>query len=328
MWVLMKALILFLGLFSSLNAFSRDLTSQYYKYFSMNNRLSPKELTDLGKRDIILVPGLFSEIVTWEDPRGNVDFSILTSDYFGIQLKHLKKTLKLSVQKIHSSSKDINETKVLIANAINHSRKNKRKVLFMAHSMGSLALLDYLLEANQDDRDNIDGIIFLQPPFYGSPIADLIIQNPSLLNNIFKPLFIFLNSSIETLTNLTVASRTKYMQDNFDRIHHVLSPIPTVTLASMNIGRDSLFSAGEDIIKHGCAVNTLGVCISRTIWTGKRGRNDGLVPLSSTMLESADQIIIENIDHAEPVVRLPFNNIRREDMTETLFKVLLDKMRL
>ncbi len=315
--------ILSLGLFCS--SFAKDLTADFNKYYSSHERLSSKDLNNLANVDIVFVPGILSEVFSPEDQRGSVDFSFITSDYFSAQIKHLKKNLKLSVHKILSSSRSVDETKASIGKALEKAKDNNRQVLLISHSLGGLALLDYLVEANPEDLAVIKGIVFLQSPFYGTGIATIFLQNPSFSEKWLFPLLPFFNTSVETIEYLSVEYRVKHMANKKSVIGSVLSKIPAITLSGHSNGHRSLFDPSADIIKLGCLADSKDRCLTPIIYKGPYDESDGLVPLKSSQLENVDSVILAGVDHGGPIVNIPFQDIRKEIMTETVIKLILDK---
>ncbi|HXH75750.1 MAG TPA: hypothetical protein VNJ08_12325 [Bacteriovoracaceae bacterium] len=311
--------------FISLNCMGSDVTSTYDKYYSNAGRLSQKDLSYLRGKDIILVPGILSEVFSREDERGNVDFSALSSDYFASQVNHLKHTLKLPTQKLFVSSRSVDETKIRITQALNATRMNNRKAVLITHSLGGLAMLDYLLESDESDLECIEGILFLQTPFFGTPIATVFLDNPYYADKWLAPFLPFFNTSVETIEYLSVGQRMKFMDENKDRIREILARIPVLTMSGVTNRDRTVFKPAVDVMEHGCLLNALRRCLSGKLYPGPYDLSDGMVPLNSSRLNYVDSVVLQGIDHAEPIVKLPFQKVSREIMTESLLKMLLDK---
>lgn len=303
----------------------KDISHTYNKYYENPARLSVLDLDYLKRREIVLVPGILSEVFSWEDQRVIIDFSFLTTDYFAAQVKHLKYVLKIPTHKILSSSTHVSDTKHLVADAVSKARDNNRKIILIAHSLGGLATLDYLLESHDDDLKVIEGILFLQVPFWGSPMADVWVSSPYEADKWLKPFMPFFHVSEETVEYLSVKNRTRFMADNMRRIKEVLKKIPVITMSGVANDHKSIFKPTMDVIKHGCVLNALGRCIAGKLWNGPFDLSDGLVPLNSSRFNFVDSVIVDGADHGEPIVRLPFQEMNKENMTESMIKLLLDR---
>lgn len=318
------ALLIFCFLFS-LSAAARDITNNFYKIYNSPGRFSQKDLSYLGKNQLVFVPGILSEVFSGEDERGNVDFSVISSDYFEAQVKHFKNVLRLPTKKILSSSKNVAETKALIRETINASRDQGKRIVFVTHSLGGLALMDYLLETSPAEWEPvIDGVAFLQSPFYGSPIATVFLDNPYHADKWLRPFLPWVNVSMETIIYLSVAYRTKFMLENEARIREVLSRVNALTLSGITNGHRSVFKPAADVMKTGCLLNALGRCLSAKLYPGPYDLSDGMVPLNSSRLAGLDSVVLEGVDHGEPIVKLPFQEFSKEVMTEAMIKLLLD----
>ncbi len=322
----MKNLIHFLILGLALNVGAKDLSPDYQRYEKASIRLTEKDLNYLSKIEIILVPGIISESFSWEDDRGVFDFSFLTSEYFDSQLKLLKKKYGLNAYKIKASSKTVRETTLTIAEKIEKAKNNNKKVMLITHSLGGIALLDYLLESRPEDLEVIDGMMFLQVPFYGSPMASVFLDNPYHADKWLKPILPFFHTSMETIHYLTVETRIQFMKDNSDKFKQIIKDIPTLTMSGVTNGHKTLFLPAVDVMKEGCIKNLKNKCLTPILFEGPYDDSDGMVPLNSSKLEFIDSIVINGQDHGEPIIRLPFQNFNREIMTESLMKILLDKI--
>jgi hypothetical protein len=132
---------------------------------------------------------------------------------------------------------------------------------------------------------------------------------------------------METITYLSVAYRTQFMNENLDRILKVLAKIPVVTMSGVANGAKSVFKPGVDVIENGCLVDVLGHCLSGTFYNGPYDKSDGLVPLKASQLPGIDSVILPGADHGEPIVNLPFQEYSKEVLTEAMMKILLDRSR-
>lgn len=305
---------------------AKDLTPEYKKYEQSETRLTTKDLNQLKKLEIILVPGILSEAFNLEDDRGIFDFTFLTSSYFDSQLKLLTKKYQLKAIKIKASSKNVSETTETIAKRIELARENNTKVILITHSLGGLALMDYLLQSPQENLDFIEGIIFLQVPFYGSPIATVFLDNPYHADKWLRPVLPFFHTSMETIHYLSLETRELYMNDHVRQFESIISSIPTLTMSGVTNNDRTLFRPAVDVMKEGCIKNLKKKCLTPILFKGPYDESDGMVNLNSSRLDFIDSIVVDGQDHGEPIIKLPLQNFDRDAMTESLLKILLDKI--
>jgi len=309
----------------SWSALSKDLTIDYINHRSSMAGFDSKELAYLQNKEIILVPGILSEVFTWQDDRGIFDFSFLTTDYFGSQLKLFKKKYHLSARKIFSSSFSVADTSGLIAKNIIDIKSQNKKAILMAHSLGGLALLDYLLNASEEDLSTIEGILFLQVPFYGSPMATVFLDNPYHADKWLRPILPFFHTSMETIYYLSLETRQIFMNDHLEKIQNLLKKIPTITMSGITNNHRTLFKPAVDVMKSGCIQNSKGKCLTPILYKGPYDLSDGMVSLEASMLSFVDSVVLDGVDHGEPILRLPLQDLDRDVMTESLIKLLIKK---
>jgi triacylglycerol lipase len=319
----MKRYLGFIILLSACSLFAADHTEQYDEIYKRPVILDQKELSELRKTsEIVLIPGIVSESFIWSDHRGSLDFSVLFRDYFGAQLSHYKK-LGLPVTRLPGSSKSVAETISQINKKISELAVKNKKAIFVTHSLGGLALLDWMMEQEAETLKTVKAIVFLQAPFFGSPMASVYFENPYYARTILGPIVPFLNVSEETVKYLSVEERQKTMANYEWRLPEVLSGIRVVTLSGVSLEGRSIFRPSLDIIGHGCLTYFLGKCRTKEIFEGPLDDSDGMVPFNSSKLEDYDFVKLENVDHGETVLEMPFNNINRVRMTDTLLKMVI-----
>jgi len=317
--------IVFFTLFS-FHLFSKDVTSEYQRLEKSKNILTEEEINFLKTQTIIFIPGILSEVFSWEDERGVFDFSFLSSEYFGAQIKHLKK-LKLQTIKIKSSSYAISDTVKLIHENFEEVRKKNQKAIFITHSLGGLALLDYLIEMDTMNSKYISGIIFIQTPFYGSPMASVYLKNPYEASKWLSPILPFFNTSQETIDYLSLENRAVFMNENHQMIKKVLGKSAALILSTYSNSSPSIFKPAIDIMEMGCIKKIKkDKCLTPLLFEGPFDLSDGMVPLYSSKIDDIDSITLEGVDHGETIIKLPFQSFNKEKMTETLLKMLLKKL--
>lgn len=316
----------FLIIFLGLRLLAADLSSSFTNLYSPNVTLNLEEQELIRRFDIYLVPGILSESFLQGDKRSFLNFSTLTKDYFSVQQEFLRAKYNLPTQRLSSSSRSVAEIKSNIHRALENSRRLKRKALFITHSLGGLALLEELLQ-NESSQRSVAGVVFLQSPFKGTPIADLYFENPYYLSSLIKPILPFLNTSEDTIDYLRITTRLHFMSAQKDKIARLLTKVPVLTVGSVVNSRTSLFKPAVDILGSGCVKAGFGLCLSRTLYRGPYEQSDGMVPFSSSLLETADYVRLEGVDHGETVVSIPFENYSKEVTTVVLLKLLLPKLK-
>lgn len=316
---------LLIGLLTLTSVFASDLTSDFKKTYSKKLNLTSSEQLAFKKFDFYLVPGILSETFIWEDGRSRIDFSILTRDYFSAQEKLLKKKYGFSAKRLDSSSLSVEEIRTNIRKMLELSLLNNKKSFFITHSLGGLALLDELV-LNPHYQDGVAGILFIQAPFSGTPMADVYSDYPYHADIWLKPLLPFFNTSEETIRYLGIKSRTEFMEKEKASIGLLIRNIPVLSVGGVANGHKSLFKPAIDIMAQGCIKALFGRCLSRTLHHGPYDDSDGMVPFKSSRLQDADFIKVDKLDHGESVVNVPFESYEKEAFTVTLLKLILPKL--
>ena len=167
---------------------------------------------------------------------------------------------------------------------------SERPVCIVSHSKGGLDTLEFLLRAAPEVRRQIACWVVLQSPFAGSPVADLIVDE-DWTRGITEPVLRALGGSGNSINDLTVKVRTEYMRKNSQSIENITKTIPIIVLATYIDGS-----------------RNPSLHIAATYrWMRDQGvENDGLVPLSSTLLPNSRYVVTPGLDHTDPVARKPF----------------------
>lgn len=314
--------LLFLAILTlSSSLFAADQSDRYQELYEKDVVLESAHLEKLKNTEIVLIPGIVAESFIWDDHRSHVDFSLLFKDYFGAQLEHYKK-LGVSVTRLKGSSKAVKEILKQIEDKVSELRVNNKKALFVTHSLGGLALLDWIMKQDKDTLKTVRGIVFLQSPFYGSPVGTVYFENPYYARTILGPIVPFVNASEETIKYLSVDERVNVMASYEGRINEALAGINVITMAGLSLHAYSLFKPSLNIMGYGCLVYVRG-CRSKGIYAGKLDDSDGMVPFYSSKLPDIDHVKIEFVDHGETVLQMPFNNLDRVKMTDALIRMVL-----
>jgi triacylglycerol lipase len=302
--------VLILSFLSIARAFSSDLSLQFDEAYKSNVPLTLQEQQSLKDYNFYLIPGILSESFLREDTRSHFNFSCFTKDYFGGQLRTLDKKYKFATKQLSSSSSSVDEIRKNIRDGIEEAIKENRKSFFITHSLGGLALLEELV-FNEHYQEAVAGIIFLQSPFHGTPVADIFLKYPFQSKFWLKPLLPIINTSEETIQYMSPMNRLLFMSAEKENILKLIHKIPVITVGGVVNGYKSLFSPSIYFQKK----------------YGFTGESDGMVPFESSLLESVDFIKLQGVDHGELVVRIPYSNFKQEDLTESLLRLMLPRLK-
>lgn len=324
LYSLALSLVLVTGFTS--NSPAADLTAAFEQVYKTDPSLTPQEQQRMKAYDFYLVPGILSEIFISEDERTRFDFSVLTGSYFQTQEILLNQKYGFSAKRLSSSSRSFKEIQSNIRESLQASKNRGRKAIFITHSLGGLALLQELV-MNETSQKSVAGILFLQSPFKGSPIANLYQDKTYRADLWLRPLLPFFNTTDETLDYLSTTTRIHFMIDHRQAIQKLISRVPVITLSGIGNGHKSLFKPAIDIMLKGCIQNIFSKCMSEKLFKGPYDRSDGMVPFESSKLLTADYVILEGADHGETVVSIPFETYDKEATTSSLLKLLLVKLR-
>lgn len=304
-------------------AFTKNLTDEYRFSYNQNRGLSVAEVSSLKRTQIVLIPGILAESFIEEDRSAAIDFSKWTKDYFSSQESHLRNKYQLDVKRLATSSFYVEVTKNNIKKAFVTNYLQNKKTFFITHSLGGLVLLDTLIEFDERFRKYVQGIIFLQSPFYGSPVASVYLEYPFATS-----ILPFLNASEETIQYLSPAAREVVMQTNHETINGLRKSIPMLTVSGIANNYKSLLKPSMDLIKYGCLHHALKRCLTPILYQGPYEDSDGMVPLKSSRIENVDFVELSGVDHAETVLDFPFSNVKKKEMTEVLMQLILKEGRV
>jgi hypothetical protein len=266
-----------------------DLTRTYLNAYDDKCAFGAAHAEALRRYQVLLVPGYLSD---------------LNPAHFADHMQWLA-SLGVAYQKVairSGHSAEINGT--VIANAI---RASTKPVILITHSKGAIDTLDALLSA-PPLRSKVAGWIALQGPFFGSPVADKLLDG-SLLNPIFATVILgFFGGTRESAQSLTTSASRAYYRAREAAIAQLLRDVPAVAFTSI------IESAP------GTAANT-ALYIPHDLLARDGIRSDGLVPLDSAVLPGMDVVRVAGVDHIAPVTsaQQPFDRVR---MTQALLLAL------
>lgn len=282
-----------------------DLTPAYESYWS-EGRLdrghierdfdaTARQLRDLR---VLVAPSWLSDTARAAAEAGVFDF-------LGAQIEALREAgITVEMAKTDSEG-SVADNAVVILEQIEASAQ---PLCLISHSKGGLDLMEALLRASAPVLEKVRCWVALQSPFAGSPLADLAEDN-WLLRETASRLLPALGGSAQSLTDLTVAERRRYLARHAARIDAVLRRIAILCYAGRVAQED-----GESF------PSNLGASILS--WAAEREMpSDGLVPVKSAILPHTHYIIAEGVDHAITVSD-------RNPLAGDLDRVLLIKLLL
>ena len=189
----------------------------------------------------------------------------------------------------------------------------ERPVCFVSHSKGGLDVLEFLRTADAGARARVACWLALQAPFHGSPIADLAAASKPL-RAITDPLSELLGGSGDSLDDLTVVRRSRYMAEHAPTIRDIVTSIPFLAVAT-RIDTPSFH------------LPTLYLRPAFD-WQAVRGiANDGLVPVASAIPPGARYVVIADLDHDDTVADNPMLDTANERilLVEALLALTLER---
>lgn len=266
-----------------------DSTPEYMEGSRSDCAFGSAHVEILRRYKVLLVPGYFSDI----DPAYFADqFRWLTAN--GVE--HQKVAVK--------SRQSVAINSPIIATAI---REATKPVILITHSKGSVDALD-ALRAEIALRTKVKGWISLQGAFFGSPVADLLLDgarlNPLVANVILETM----GGTREAARSLTTGASLAYYRDNKAAIDAVVHEVPAIAFASV-----------LDAAPDGRARSTLEIPLELMRRQGIR--SDGLLPLDAAVLPGMAFVKISGVDHIAPVMPAvqSFDRVR---MTQALLLLL------
>jgi len=213
---------------------------------------------------------------------------------------------------------DVESTKVAIragqSIAINGSiiaaaiRNSTKPVILITHSKGSVDALE-ALRTKPALQAKVRAWISLQGVFFGSPVADILLDG-TLLNPVISDTILgFLGGTRQSAEDLTTNTALAYYRRHRIEISTVVRNVRSIAFAS-------------DLDGMGAArINTL-LEIPHELMRRVGIPNDGLVPVDSAVLPGMDFVKVSGVDHIAPVMPAlqRFNRVR---MTKILLSLVL-----
>ncbi|CBW27995.1 putative exported protein [Halobacteriovorax marinus SJ] len=294
----LKAILLFLALIGSTFAGGIDISKEYLlaktqiQSSSFNRELL---ISFLRSQTVLLVPGVLSESFNSNsNQRIKVNYALgeIFSDHeewlmeYGINYEFLD---------IESESSP-SENKDFIIQVLEEIPNN---IILFTHSKGGLDTFA-ALSSRPDLLEKITGVITVQTPFNGSPVADAFAGN-SITRSMGKWLFQFLGGSEEGMLSLTSKESRKRNEKREEDYQRIIRTIPVVNYGSYKedeLGWDTPLEIFRDFTQK------------------KIGKNDGVVPLESSFLNDTYQITEKGVDHLNSVTNT--SGVRRVSILPAL----------
>jgi hypothetical protein len=266
-----------------------DLTRQFLDAYGSNCAFGAAHVEVLRRHKVLLVPGYF----------GN-----LHPTYFADQLRWLA-SIGVERKKVAVRSRQsVAINAPIVAAAI---RDSARPVILITHSKGSVDALE-ALRAEPSLRTKVKGWVSLQGVFFGSPVADMLLDG-SLLDPMVSTLILeFFGGTKESAQGLTTGASLAYYRDHATAIGRLVREVPAIAFASALEGAP------------GAGTKTLLEIPRELMW--RQGiRSDGLVPIDAAVLPGMDFVKVSGVDHIAPVMPAlqHFNRVR---MTKALLLAL------
>lgn len=293
---ILSVLTIALSLSMTANAASttagRDLTQAYRDAYADDCALGAAHIDVLRQHQVLLVPGYFSNL----DPA-----------YFAEQLRWFA-SIGVNREKVAiepGQSAAINAK--IVAAAI---QKSQRPVILITHSKGSVDALE-TLRSEPSLRGKVHGWISLQGAFFGSPVADMLLDGSTLDPLLAIAVLGLIGGSAESARGLTTGASRAYYRNHKAAIDTILREIPAVAFASALDGT-------RDGARHKTQLE-----IPHELMKRRGIRSDGLVPVDAAVLPGMNFVTVAGVDHIATVMPAAehFDRIR---MTRALLLLALE----
>ncbi|OGS14329.1 MAG: hypothetical protein A2285_08685, partial [Elusimicrobia bacterium RIFOXYA12_FULL_57_11] len=275
--------------------YGTDVTAEYQTALAAADTVLTEELVkELKEYKVLFVPGLFSNVDKTKLPLVGIFCSSKTKPRYEEHMALLK-SLGVDFERLElQTESSIQVNAVGITAAI---RASKKPVIIIGSSKAGLDVLEALL-TDKALVNKVRGVLMLQVPFMGTPVADKVVSNTKVgrfLNRILTKL----GGSLDSLLNLTTAEREIYMRQNSAAIEQLAATTPFISVATwMDPAPKGTRDTGLKMLRN---------------FMLKRGLvNDGLVPLDSAVMPGAAYIKIPGADHgatAQPT-KLSFDRVK------------------
>lgn len=267
-----------------------DRTREYLDAYGRECAFGAAHVEALRAYKVLLVPGYFGS---------------LHPTYFAEQLRWLG-SIGVEREKVAIRSRQsvaINAPIIIAA-----IRESPRPVVLITHSKGSVDTLE-ALRKEPSLRTKVKGWVSLQGAFFGSPVADLLLDGSLLDPAVSTAILKFLGGTREAAEGLTTTASLAYYRGHTTAIATVVREVAAIAFASALDGAPG-------------ARKTTLLEIPRELMWRKGIPSDGLVPLDAAVLPGMDFVKVLGVDHIAPVMPAlePFDRVR---MTKALLLLAL-----
>lgn len=267
-----------------------DRTREYLDAYDRDCALGTADVRALRRYKVLFVPGY----LVGGQPA-----------YFAEQLDWLR-SMEVESEKVAiKAGRNIATNGPIVAAAIRNSTK---PVILITHSKGSVDALE-ALRVETALRTKVRAWISLQGVFFGSPVADTLLDGTVVSPVISDMILGFLGGTRESAEGLTTRTALAYYRKNEAAISLLVHKVPAIAFVS-------------DVDRlQGARTNTL-LEIPYDLMRREGILNDGLVPVDSAVLPGMDFVKVVGVDHIAPVMP----TLRRFDrvrMTEALLSLML-----
>lgn len=240
---------------------------------------------------VTFIPGMFNPFI-----------NTFLGTYFIDQMEYLdRRGVPYSILPVHTEgSIELN------ARTIYQELQGKENVVAFGHSKGGIDLLHALIKY-PELRSKFRKIVFMQCPFFGTPLADFALQNQAgtiATKGLFR---ILLKGDIQAIKELSQKERSIYMMSHSSQIQEIVSAIEIECIGSAKLperGRfDSILKVPRDFIQYKFKLP-----------------NDGMIPMESALIQGTKTKVFEDLDHASAVIRLTPQFFDRRAFSHQVFQ--------
>jgi len=242
---------------------------------------------------ILFVPALFGGVALQAS-------RLRLIDYLTEQVRHLR-----------SEGFDADIAEVDTFARVEHNGERLARILeahhrptwVITHSKGGLDLL-HALVTQPDLMRYLDGWIAFQAPFWGSPVADVACGS-GRAKGLSRRALKLIGRELDLIADLTTDRRAHYMDQRTAQIASIARDVPVMCVATTGAWRLQWPTAR---------------------WMdGLNLKNDGLVPVNSSVLPGARYVVLDGLGHGEVAARRALSNRRYDhvDLLKALFALTL-----
>lgn len=177
----------------------------------------------------------------------------------------------------------------------------------VSHSKGGLDVLEALI-THPEVRRFVDGWIAFQAPFFGSPVAD-VASGSGRARRLTRAALKLLGADLAAIVDLRTDGRAYYMEEQAARIAELTRAVPVMCVGSV---------AGR-------AVSLMPQWPTGRWMEGMGLKNDGLVPVNSTILQGARFVGLRGLGHGQVATShiLSGRTFEHLDLLKVLFALML-----